>query len=491
MSYKSEIRDSVKSKLLERVRKRNYDKYLYSIKIKNMRGFLDERITFDFPVTAIIGPNGGGKSTVLGAAACLYRDLKPGRFFAKSGRFDDSMQNWQMDYELIDKSLKQTDYIKYKTTFGSYKWSREKVIRPVSFFGVSRTIPATERIELKRITKNTYKFNEDTIQTFNESIIEHVGHVLGRSIEGFKSAQIDSRGLVTFLAGKTERNIEYSEFHFGAGESSIIKMISSIELLPDNSMVMIEEIENGLHPIATRRIVEYLVDAAERKKMQFIFSTHSNDALIPLPSEAVWSAINKKLVQGKLDILALRTITGEIDKQLAVFTEDKFSELWIENIIRQNSPELLDAIEVHGLSGDGTSMKIHLNHNSDPTVKFKSLCFVDGDSQQNEDAKKLIFKLPGESPERFIFGSIMDKIDLLIAEITVSLHLDYSKQDSVKKILLEIQNTNRDEHLIYSQIGIKLGFLAENVVQNAFLSVWCRKFESQTLEVWNKIKNHI
>ena len=66
------------------------------------------------------------------------------------------------------------------------------------------------------------------------------------------------------------------------------------ESAPQNSIILIEEIENGLHPVAVRRMVEYLVDVADRKSIQSIFTTHSEDAILPLPSEAIWSSIDGK-----------------------------------------------------------------------------------------------------------------------------------------------------------------------------------------------------
>lgn len=81
----------------------------------------------------------------------------------------------------------------------------------------------------------------------------------------------------------------------------------------------IEEIENGLHPVATVRMVEYLIDLALRRKIQVIFTTHSNDALKPLPDKAIWAAASGNLYQGKLDIGSLRAISGQIDSQLVVF----------------------------------------------------------------------------------------------------------------------------------------------------------------------------
>ncbi|HEX6993510.1 MAG TPA: AAA family ATPase [Gammaproteobacteria bacterium] len=51
-------------------------------------------------------------------------------------------------------------------------------------------------------------------------------------------------------------------------------MVLKLEAASDNALVTIEEIENGLHPVATIRMVEYLIELAERKKIQAIFTTH-------------------------------------------------------------------------------------------------------------------------------------------------------------------------------------------------------------------------
>lgn len=70
---RSEIRDSVKVALLDKVRRQDYGSYLLKVDVNKIRGFSGETISFDFPVTALIGPNGSGKSSILGAAACAYK----------------------------------------------------------------------------------------------------------------------------------------------------------------------------------------------------------------------------------------------------------------------------------------------------------------------------------------------------------------------------------------------------------------------------------
>src|SRR5262245_14582990 len=127
--YKGEIRESEIQSLEEKVLKNNYRKYLKRLILKRVRSFLEREVTFDFPVTALVGPNGGGKTTILGAAALAYKAVPPGRFFAKSGRYDASMKDWVIEYELIDRDLNPRISIQRTASFPQLKWNRKAVDR--------------------------------------------------------------------------------------------------------------------------------------------------------------------------------------------------------------------------------------------------------------------------------------------------------------------------------------------------------------------------
>ncbi|MBK3803473.1 AAA family ATPase [Azospirillum brasilense] len=107
-AFMLEIRHSQIRDLLGKVREKRYGQYLCSIKMHLVRSFKRENpepITFEFPVTALIGTNGGGKSTILGVAACAYKNIKPRDFFLKSAVGDNSMANWHISYDIINKDI--------------------------------------------------------------------------------------------------------------------------------------------------------------------------------------------------------------------------------------------------------------------------------------------------------------------------------------------------------------------------------------------------
>ena len=449
------------------------------VNLIKLRGLIDKTVTFDFPVTALVGPNGGGKTTILGAAATAYALIKPRQFFAKSGKFDGSMSNWRIEYELIDRAINKNDSFRRTAAFHSQKWSRDAAQRQVVVFGVSRTVPANERKEMQKCASGTFAVEQSRIDAMKSPVADAVAKILGKDISQYTHIRVDTKGRISLLTGYTEDGTQYSEFHFGAGESSVIRMVMQIESLDDNCLILIEEIENGLHPVATVRMVEYLIDVAARKSGQAIFTTHSNDALKPLPPEAIWASIGGSVFQGKLDIAALRAIAGQVDASLAVFVEDDFAANWLRAVLRSRGGVALDSVEVHAMAGDGIAVKVNKHHNMDPSAHFPSVCFIDGDSKQTAQAEARVYRLPGQSPEAFVFDAVSEAADKAGGVLAVRLLQPFSSADKVTEMLRDIRKTNRDPHVLFSQVGLALGLIPESTVRDAFVTTWAEFYPKE------------
>jgi hypothetical protein len=331
-------------------------------------------------------------------------------------------------------------------------------------------VPAGERREFKKFATVNYQFTGSK-SGLQQTIQEQVAMILGKDVSRFQRANISQKE--DFYIGG-DGIISYSEFHFGAGESSVIRMVSEIEAAPENALVLIEEIENGLHPVAVRHMVEYLMNVAKRRSIQSIFTTHSEDALSPLPPEAIWSSIDGKAEQGRVSIEALRAITGRIDETMAIFVEDIFAKEWVEAIVRNSARGRIDEIGVYAVSGQSRAVNIHLSHKSNPAFagKLKSMCIVDGDSSVAEDHAQSVLKLPGAVPESEVFNYVNANLESLSMKLAVALHLSSTKDEHVKSVVREVSIHNRDPHLLFSQVGLKAGLIPANIVSSAFISLW-------------------
>ncbi|WP_312032672.1 ATP-dependent nuclease [Nocardia coubleae] len=485
--FRSEIRHGTIQELAGKVAKESYGQYLRKLTLAKVRGFSNIEVSFDFPVTAVVGPNGGGKSTILGAAGLPYSSVPPSRFFAKSGKYDDSMQNWSIEYQLIEKGLNRKLPVLRTASFKRLKWNRTAVDRRVLIFGVERTVPASERQNLRRAVGSAFEAVRETC--LPDHVIDQAEKVLAKPLAGFRQLFLDDIDRLSIFSGVTALGDGYSEFHFGAGEASVIRIIAEVEAAEENSLILIEEIENGLHPVATQRMVEYLIDVAHRRKCQVVFTTHSNDALAPLPPEAIWAALGDRVIQGKLDVRSLRAITGQVEADVVVFVEDQFARDLVATALRRDGGVELDMIEIHAMSGAAVAKNATLHHNSIPTTWQPALCFLDGDQGELADEDKQIHLLPGNSdPERTVLDDICSNLDELAAKLTLSLRLPLDRQQQVVSVIRTRRTTNRDVHLIFQQIGEDLGFLSAHDVAHAFLALWANEFPEPTKMIVDLIR---
>jgi hypothetical protein len=190
------------------------------------------------------------------------------------------------------------------------------------------------------------------------------------------------------------------------------------------------------------------------------------------------------VLQGKLDITALRTITGQIDAKLAIFVEDEFAELMVTTALRYYGNVEIDAIKVHRMGGAGPAMKVSEQHNLDPTAAFPSICLLDGDQSGSINPARRIYALPGDTaPEAHVFARVLDRLDILAAKVTVSMQLPASQQDRVREVVRERALTNRDRHVIWEQIGESLDFTSGYTVKTAFLAVWAQEYPDEVREL--------
>lgn len=479
------IQPSVIGELKSKVEKRSYGKYLREMKL-SARALKDQRIRFDFPVTALIGTNGGGKSTVLGAAALAYKSVKPSSFFPKSNVGDKSMSNWRVDFELIDKEINKNNILNRNARFVSLKWRRDDALdRDVLFFPISRTVPAGEMPRYRKFI-GTQQATGAVEEDLSVEVTESAGGILGKDLSEFKIARLKKGDEDSIFLGVHKKK-DYSQFHFGAGEASIIDIVLKLMQAKPSTLVLIEELENGLHPVAVEKLVEFLIGIAAQRKLQVIFTTHSRHALMNLPSEAIWACVDGNTYQGKLSFESLRAITGVVEKDKVVFVEDEFAKDWVTEVIRQRSPNLLHSVEIHAGGGYPHAWQVTKMHNKNPAIKSKAFCVLDGDVDEEENSGKSLFKLPGCVPEEEVYQFVLDNINDFASQLKQRCQLPGMTQDKIAEILAKVRIRTNDPHQLYEELGNDLGYVSEIIIRRAFISIYVEKNEKQMLSLLKKL----
>jgi hypothetical protein len=57
-------------------------------------------------------------------------------------------------------------------------------------------------------------------------------------------------------------------------------------------------------------------------------------------------------------------------------------------------------------------------------------------------------------------------------KLAVALHLQPEQEERVKTVVKEVNQANRDPHLLFSQAGQKAGLIPVAIVSSAFIGLW-------------------
>lgn len=343
MDYKKELQKSWE-------RDNSYQK-LESISFNEVgiRGVKNITIELKYPITAIAGANGIGKTTILQTLACLFHnnDLTyiPYRFtvsktqlpyytfadFFIITRGEDKGLGAILNFEFKKTGITKTNYvIKKISRWGNYE---RRPNRHVDFLGISRVLPAYEFAYFRYAYAGSYTANSRSALSSIEQ--QTVANITGKNltsvteegcakIQNFKLSKIESEG------------VNYTSFNMGAGEEVAITLISRINKMPVGSFILIEELELGLHPKAQKNLLESLFKIVYDKKIQLIFTTHSPYLFDMLPSNAkilLKKTCNElKVIYEPSNSLAFIELTGEDQRDLTVYVEDEIAKQLIEGL---------------------------------------------------------------------------------------------------------------------------------------------------------------
>ncbi len=364
-----------------------------------MRGWNGQRVRFNFPIVAVVGENGSGKSTILQAAACAYRNTGgvswfPSEFFPETAW--DTLRDVRIDYGYKEGGHYSDGSVRKPTT----RWlgQPERPKRRVEYIDLSRLQPVGTRVGYARIAKSRHA--EASATDFVEDQVYRLSEIMGRRYDYAKIAlsNIDKNREIPVLSKSGNR---YSGFHQGSGETTIAELIQSD--LPRYGLILIDEIESSLHPRAQRRLLRDLATKARRQECQIILTTHSPFVLEELPLAAriyiLETESGREIVSGVSPQFAMTKMDDERHPECELYVEDVRSETFLIEILSMHAKELLMRCSVipYGAANLGVALGELAYHNR---FMRPVTVFLDGD----QDGAMGCTLLPGEdAPERVVF----------------------------------------------------------------------------------------
>jgi predicted ATPase len=386
-----------------------WPKRLEWVEIENIRGWTGQRIRFPFPIVAIAGENGSGKSTIIQACASAYQKYQSkGSVKQKGTKYaSDFFPNTFWD-QITDASIKFGYREGPDTKEGSirkhterWKGNVDRPIRPVQFLDLSRIVPIGGRTGYAKIAKSSHI--EASAENFDEGRLARLSNILGHLYKKAKMAlsNVDPERKIPVLQ---RLNSSYSGYHQGQGEMTIAELIQAD--LPKYGLILIDEIESSLHPRAQRRLVRDLATVCRERELQIILTTHSPYVLEELPREARLQIFEQDgLRQAMIGVspeFALSRMDDVQHPECELYVEDEAARTLLLEILSQKNRNLASRIDIvaYGAASVGYQLGRMVKEKRFPRPVG---VFLDGDCEEGVGC----CRLPGDdAPERVVFEEL-------------------------------------------------------------------------------------
>lgn len=406
--------------------------FLESIRIRNLRGIADLQINLSYPVSVIAGPNGAGKSTVLFACACAYdvpgvRDYSPAVLFPNlKARADetvsDKLGSPSFEYYFVDGGSRVGMTWRRLKSWSKSFMGRKGGRQPQRDLYLRTLANLTSPSEVRSILQiGNQEFKK---QDLDADLIAFAHRVLPFKYRGLKLLTVKGKDLL--FADREDAGMAYSEFHMSAGERALLRISKDISRLR-NALILIDEVEAGLHPYTQQQLMLELQRLALRNDLQIIVTSHSPVILESVPAEGrvfLERTADNVLVQPAYRDIFQRAFYGRPQDRLSVLCEDDVAEALILGVLDRINP-LLQLTPDDITVGRDTGKDQFAQH-VDALGKFKLLdefVFVlDGDARAVEaDMAAAAIKynrivkplyLPGtEPPEEWVYRTLEADVD--------------------------------------------------------------------------------
>lgn len=473
MDIKNEI-DHLVRRISGAHKANQFPDYIESLRFPHYKSIAqDAKITFDFPLTILIGNNGSGKSSALQALYGCPEGVSTGTYWfttpldpikqnRRKGEIPSVIYTYRLDGEVCEVIKRRSGVAK-----GLDYWETS---RPILMYGMEpledgkRNPPIKKEVkfldfrsELSAFDKffhfgtfktrktikskqdylrkysdyvrqglnnavviNKYRRSNKIVERFNNQLVENLSDILGKSYSYCSILLHNFYGEEGSTVLFSYSHNHYSEAFAGRGEYAVAKLIYEISKADDGSLLILDEPEVSLHPSAQEKLKLFLLKACLRKKLQIVLSTHSPKIIEFLPDKAIKLFYDQgdgkfNIQNGASYFQAFNQIGEKIsnDHMKKIIVEDSLAKILIEKILLKMGGDYSLLFEV-----------VYFPGGAEYAIKSSSLY-----SQENETSKFLLLdgdkRKPHYDPDDFTAKKSED-LKFLKAKLKESTGVDFA-----------------------------------------------------------------
>lgn len=342
-----------------------FEPYIRHIRFPRYKNLANDfRIDFSFPITALVGPNGTNKSSILVALQGAPANRSPSQYWF-STKMDpieetgDVPNSLIYGYEQADGTIAEVIKLRIADAEDPDLWETSRPIRrfdmspiaqvegekrktrqdpikkTVVYLDFRQSLSAYDKVFyhseprqgsslnqrkalirsrsaplLAAITTAAKSFTFSRVERIREKTngalskaqVATVSHILGRKYSSIHWIRHFFFSVDGFTCVLHTDTLNYSEAFAGSGEFAVVRLVVDVMAAPERSLILLDEPEVSLHPGAQEKLMDFLFEQVKIKKHQIVMATHSPALIRSLPPPAI-KVMSADQRTGRIEIL--------------------------------------------------------------------------------------------------------------------------------------------------------------------------------------------
>jgi predicted ATPase len=273
------------------------------LKVNTFRHISNLTVDFDHPVTIISGNNKIGKTSLLLLLACSHENFI--KIDSTTPKPNVRPHGWGDVLSFTSHENVDVDYsyeLKWRVGLKEHSGEGKRLASSKAWSGLGKKSSDSKRINAKIRDRIVRLIDLERIlpgRSFTRALYKKANLAnetrLAPDIEQSFAFIFDLTEVKIFEVGGhinkncfliVENDQSYSSYNAASGEESIIYLLKDIIESPNDSLILIDEVEAGFHPSVQRKLAEIIQYISWKDKKQFVITTHSPTMLSSFPSKS-------------------------------------------------------------------------------------------------------------------------------------------------------------------------------------------------------------
>lgn len=454
-------------------------------------------------VTGIFGPNGCGKTTILHSLLCMYQPKTVGvgenhlfkEFFKTDNQFSYIGSKMTLFYESQANGshvVTQGEKTFHKRSDHWIHSYNERPDRDVFYLGIGSSVPNIETEKNKN--QKIVSVRDANHQVANNVLVRSAAsYIMNRQ---YTDLYYSTTGRSEYVTVQVENALTYRSLSMGAGEQRLFKILDTLYRAPKYSLIIIDELDLTLHTSALRRLLEKMVQRANEKNLQIVFTSHREE-ITNFPDinvRHIYQTIEQTICLENTTPDCLDRLVGSPVNTLDVYVEDDLAEAIASKCLLQK--KILKHCSIHRFGAATNAFAVAAGLYVSGKLNDKVIILTDGDvyTTDAERVHQMEGILTGDDPEanarrvecvRFIhqynLPANTPPEKFIWEQLRNSVHNE--ELNSVARSIQAVDNTHKYVDDIISILGLNRAVALSQIIQSLSLEPSWGNYVSE-LTLW-------